>query len=165
MIDDGGTEATSHVRAATGLLLATGAFLASLWLLVTGSPLLLLTVSERMGLPLGTPVTWMGMVALVLMVRFGFAGLRSPVSRADRVYRSLWRLSLALALLWPLAGYGLAGNWAFMFSAGEGFRGGQVAMRLFWFNSVAVVVLPLTLALTRLVHLAVSRFRGSRKTH
>jgi len=154
-----GAAARPH-RSRFGLLAASAVFLASLGLLVSGSPLLLLMLSARMGLPLGTAVTWFGMLAWGALLHFGSVALPDPAPRADRFYRGSWRVALTLALLWPLAGFGLAGNWAYTFSDTDGFRGGQAAMQLFWVNSVVVVALPPAIWLARFVHRRIALARG-----
>ena len=65
---------TSTIR--LGFTAALAIFLFALALLVTGSPLLAVPLSERLGLPLGNVITWFGMTALVMLVWFGSRGLR-----------------------------------------------------------------------------------------
>mgnify|MGYP000107873547 FL=1 len=149
---------TSTIR--LGFTAALAIFLFALALLVTGSPLLAVPLSERLGLPLGNVITWFGMTALVMLVWFGSRGLREPASRRDRIYRQLWFILLALAVLWPFASYALAGNWSFSFGSREEFRGSSRAADWFFRYSYAVVLLPMLLVLARIAHVGLARWRG-----
>jgi nitrate reductase NapE component len=140
-----------------GFAVALVIFVTSLALLVTGSPLLNMTLSEALGLPLGTVLTWFGMMALVMMIWFGSKDLRQPATRRDRVYRRTWFVLLALAVLWPFVSYALAGNWSFSFRWQEGFRGSSRAADWFFRYSYAVVLLPVLFALVRIAHLGFAR--------
>lgn len=129
----------------------------SLGLLVTGSPLLTMTLSARIGLPLGNVITWLGMVALVFAIWFGSAGLRDPRTVADRLYRHAWVALLAMAVLWPFVSYALAGNWSYSFGQRDGFRGSSAAADWFFRYSYAIVLLPLLFVIVRAVHGQLSR--------
>ena len=143
-----------------GFGVALAIFLIVLGLLVTGSPLLVVSLGERLGLPLGNVITWFGMMALVMMIWFGSKGLRKPSSRRDRTYRRLWFVLLALAILWPFVSYALAGNWNFSFGRRDGFRGSSDAAEWFFRYSYAVVLLPVLFAAVRTVHRGLDRWRS-----
>lgn len=145
-----------------GFAVALATLLIVLGLLVTGSPILLVPLGARLGLPLGNVITWFGMVALVMMIWFGSGGLRNPVTRVDRFYRLAWVVLLALAVLWPFVSYTLADNWSFSFGRREGFRGSSRAADWFFRYSYAVFLLPLLFAAMRIVHLGLERLRGKR---
>jgi hypothetical protein len=150
------TNATIRLGFAAALVI----FLFALALLVTGSPILVAPLSERLGLPFGLVVTWSGMTALVMLIWFGSSGLREPASRRDRIYRRLWFILLALAVLWPFVSYALAGNWSFSFGSREEFRGSSRAADWFFRYSYAVVLLPMLLVLVRIAHVGLARCRG-----
>ena len=114
-------------------------FFASFSLLVTGSPLLVVTLSERLGLPLGNVITWLGMVALVLVIWFASPGIRAPRTRTDRFYRGAWRTLLVMAVLWPFVSYALAGNWWYSFGQRDTFRGSSDAAD--WFFRYSFILL------------------------
>ncbi len=137
-----------------GFWFCAAIFAVSLYLLFTGSPLLLLLAIERIGLPLGNVTTWVGMIALVMMVYLGSDRLRHPRSKPDAIYRATWIVLLVLALGWPLVSYALAGNWANTFSgSATSFRGSPAAAKWFMGYSIAVVILPLVFVVVRWLHL------------
>ena len=140
-----------------GLAVSLLVFFASFSLLVTGSPLLVVTLSERVGLPLGNVITWLGMVALVLVIWFASPGIRAPRTRADRFYRGGWQTLLVMAVLWPFVSYALAGNWSYSFGQRDTFRGSSGAADWFFRYSFSVVLLPPLLAAVRFVHLRLRR--------
>lgn len=137
-------------------------FLTSLVLLASGSPILVLSLSESMGLPLGNLIVWLGMLALVLMIWFASPGLRQPCSATDRLYRGVLIVLLVLALTWPFVSYALAGNWEFSFRRRDVFQGsGEAAIWFFRFSFV-VILLPIAFAVVRALHVGLSQW-GSRK--
>ena len=127
-------------------------FLTSLFLLASGSPLLVLSLSDTMGLPLGNLTTWLGMLALVFMIWFASAGLRQPRTVSDRVYRRIWFVLLVLAVSWPFVSYALAGNWSYSFRRRDVFQGSGEAATWFFRYSFTAVLLPLVFAVVRTVH-------------
>ena len=146
-----------NTAARFGFVASLFVFLCSLILLVTGSPLLVMTLSERLGLPLGTVTTWLGMMALVLMTWFASPRLRAAQSGRDRIYRVALIVLFALALSWPFVSYGLAGNWSFSFRGQEAFRGSSRAADWFFRFSYGVVLLAILFPIVRLVHLRLTR--------
>ncbi len=135
-----------------GLALCLLVFFACMGLLLTGSSLLTVALSERLGLPWGTPITWLGMVALVFALWFGSAALRAPRTHADRNYRRAWAVLLAMAVLWPFVSYALAGNWSYSFGQREGFQGSSAAADWFFRYSFSVLLLPLLFVFVRSMH-------------
>ncbi len=127
------------------LLLITLALLfLAVFLLITGSPLLLTEFPEGSGFPLGTLIVWLGMTALPLVILTGFSGLYRPKTRQQKVWHRLLLGFLFLAICWGGIGYLLAGNWAYNFSGSSPtFRGSSEAGRYFWIFSYATVALPL----------------------
>ena len=101
-------------------------------LLVTGSPLLTLGVDAADTIPLGTFITWAGLIALPLSIYWGIQALRSPTTTLTKILSTSLKIILVLAILWVPISYLLAGSLAFTFSEKETFQGGQAAMRWFW---------------------------------
>jgi hypothetical protein len=132
-------------------------FAASVYVLVTGSPLLFLMAIEPIGLPLGNVTTWAGITALPAAGLLGFSDYLSQDTTASRVFRSIMRVLMVLASGWGLVSFGLAGNWAFNFSSStEAFRGSALAGEFFRIYTVSIVAATLLLLL---VLLAASRIR------
>ena len=123
-------------------------------LLITGSTLLVLPISNEPYIPLGTFITWFGIIALPSAIYWGNQNLRMPPS-AFRYLSLVLKIILFLALLWAPICYLLAGNWSFSFSNKETFQGGQAAMRWFWRFSYGIVVVPIVLWV---IHLIMSHF-------
>ena len=101
-------------------------------LLVTGSSLLTMPLDSSNTIPLGTFITWAGMISLPLSIYWGVKELRIPTSRLNSILAKVLRLVIILAMLWVPLSYLLAGNLSFSFSEKETFQGGQTAMIWFW---------------------------------
>ena len=117
-------------------------------LLVTGSSLLTMAIDKSDTIPLGTFITWAGMISLPLSIYWGIEELRSPKGAFSSVLSKSLKVILLLAILWVPISYLLAGNLSFSFSEKETFQGGQIAMRWFWRISYGIglgAVLILTL--------------------
>jgi hypothetical protein len=113
------------------LVLSLLVFLTALVLLVTGSPILTRAMSEKHGIPWGTLITWLGMIALPVSIFLGTKPLRSPETKRYKLLSVILKASIFLAFLWVPVSYILAGNLSFSFSEKVTFQGGQLAMR--WF--------------------------------
>lgn len=118
-------------------------FLGSLYLLITGSTLLNYALDDNDSFPLGTLITWAGMISLPLCILLGVKKLRKPSTGFYRFLSLMLKLSLLLGILWAPVCYLLAGNWNYSFSEKEAFQGGQTAMRIFWRYSAAIPILAL----------------------
>lgn len=142
------------------VIAALGVFVASGYLLLTGSPLLLVTAIEAIGLPLGNVIAWTGMASLPLATYLGFHSCLDRDTSRHRALRIVARVLVALGAAWGFVSYGLAANWAYNFSVrAGGFRGGETAAMIFWGYSFAVVALTLLLAIVLFVLCRLSRSR------
>ena len=101
-------------------------------LLVNGSSILTLPLSNKKSIPLGTIITWVGMISLPLTVYWGVKELRKPSSKLNRILSGILKTVIILGILWVPISYLLAGNLSFSFSEKESFQGGQAAMKWFW---------------------------------
>lgn len=101
-------------------------------LLATSSSLLTIGLDNSNSIPMGTFVTWAGMISLPLSMFFGIGKLRKPTGKFNRILAMLLKFILVLAILWVPLSYMLAGNISFNFSEKESFQGGQLAMKWFW---------------------------------
>ncbi|MCX2718131.1 hypothetical protein [Lentiprolixibacter aurantiacus] len=122
-------------------------FCLACYFLVTGSSVLLLSLSESNNIPLGTIITWLGIISIPLLFYFGVRRLRDPITKTERVFSILLKLSICLALLWVPISYLLAGNLSFSFSEKATFQGGQLAMKAFWFNAYFTAAAPVVLGI------------------
>lgn len=112
--------------------------LSVLLLLVTGSSLLNVALDDEKSIPLGTLITWIGMISLPLTVYWGIKELRKPSNQQNRVLSGFLKIIIVLGFLWVPLSYLLAGNLSFSFSEKESFQGGQVAMKWFWYLSYGI---------------------------
>ncbi|GMQ24875.1 hypothetical protein Aoki45_15570 [Algoriphagus sp. oki45] len=103
-----------------------------IFLLITGSPLLVYPLDKGGLIPLGTFITWIGMISLPFSVYWGAKELRQPTSRFNMILSVVLKLLILLGILWVPISYLLAGNLSFSFSEKEVFQGGQTAMKWFW---------------------------------
>ena len=120
-------------------------FILVLTLLMTGSSILTVPMYEGSSIPMGTPITWMGLIALPLTIYFGVGEIRNPKKR-HKLFNQLLKFFVGLAVLWVPISYLLAGNLSFSFSGtATGFQGGQLAMKLFWGYTYGIAILPVLL--------------------
>lgn len=101
-------------------------------LLVMGSSILNMNLNKQNSIPLGTFITWAGMISLPLSVYWGINKLRIPQTSFERLLSIGIKVIILLGILWVPISYLLAGNLSFSFSERETFQGGQSAMRWFW---------------------------------
>jgi len=106
--------------------------LSTIILLVTGSSLLVIYLDDKKTIPLGSLITWAGMVSLPLTIFFGIREMRKPTTKLHKILAYLLKMIIILAIFWAPISYLLAGNFSFSFSEKETFQGGQVAMQWFW---------------------------------
>lgn len=126
-------------------------------LLGTGSSLLTTALDGNNKVPLGTPITWTGMIALPLTVFLGVGALRKPATKFDGFLSVLLKVVIVLGLLWAPLSYLLAGNLSFSFTERETFQGGQAAMRWFWRLSYGIGIGSVLIILTYWVSLLFRR--------
>jgi len=124
-------------------------------LLASGSSILNIPLDKKNTVPLGTFITWIGIIALPLSIYWGVKKLRMPQGGLYKAISILLKVALALAILWVPVCYLLAGNLSFSFSEKETFQGGQLAMRLFWIYSYGVVGLSLFVLLIHWMRLLI----------
>ncbi|NNE27922.1 MAG: hypothetical protein HKN09_13845 [Saprospiraceae bacterium] len=120
-------------------------------LLITGSPLLTLPTPGLKGVPLGTFITWVGLMSLPYAIFWGSDDLRNPKSKLERSLNILLISAFIMAVLWIPVSYLLAGNMSFNFTEKASFQGGQSAMRLFWTYTYCVVGFPILILLLFIV--------------
>jgi hypothetical protein len=118
-------------------------------LVITAHPVLLVPLLDAPRLPLGTPVTAIGLVALAMGLRLLFSPYHGRPPLLDRRLGWLQDLSVWLSLSWAPVATLLAGNLSLGFAPGERFQGGDTASRMYWSYTYAVVGLPLLLAFVR----------------
>ncbi|TFV93151.1 hypothetical protein E4S40_12870 [Algoriphagus kandeliae] len=133
-----------------------------LLLLVTGSPLLTIALDCKDEIPLGTPITWIGMIALPLTVYWGIQELRNPTTLLNRILSAFLKIIILLGILWVPISFLLAGNLSFSFSEKASFQGGQEAMRWFWRLSYGIGIGTLVIITTYWISLL---FRKSRNAN
>jgi hypothetical protein len=129
-------------------------------LLITGSPILTLPSPALPSIPLGTFITWLGMLSLPLSIYSGVRKLRQPHGRLYPFLAAGLKLALLAAILWVPVCYLLAGNLSFSFSEKEGFQGGQLAMRWFWRFSYAIPALSIGVLLVHWLASLGARLKG-----
>lgn len=111
-------------------------------LLVTGSSILTLALDQNNSIPLGTFITWAGVISLPLSIYWGIKELREPTKKLNVVLAGFLKMLIILAIIWVPISYLLAGNISFTFSEKESFQGGQIAMIWFWRYTYGLVLGP-----------------------
>lgn len=145
----------NHILFPFSLLL----FLVAAILLGTGSDLLGKVLWEKPLIPLGTLVTWLGFVGLSSGIFWGIGFLHSPGTRIDGLFSFSFKVLIMLAILWPILGYILAGNWGMNFSNQTGFRGTYQASRIFWGMSYSLGILPVVLLVSSMIARWIARWK------
>lgn len=107
-------------------------------LLITGSPLLTMPLDSSNSIPLGTFITWAGLISFPLAVYIGIEDFRKPDRTLYKILAGIIKACFILAVLWVPGSYILAGNLSFSFSETESFQGGQAAMKCFWALSYGI---------------------------
>ncbi len=136
----------------TYFLISLCVFLLCSYLLVTASPALEYPLGENDTVPLGSFITWAGLISLPISLYWAVRRFREPKGFVYRSMAVALKIVIVLAFLWVPISYGLAGNMNFNFGQSEIFQGGQTAMSLFWGLSLGI---PLGTIVLFVVHLMI----------
>jgi len=112
--------------------------IATIIIITTGSSVLTIALDKENTIPLGTFITWAGMISLPSTVYWGIKEMRKPSNKLNRIISGLLKFIMVLGILWVPISYLLAGNLSFSFSKKETFQGGQMAMKWFWYLSYGI---------------------------
>jgi len=142
----------SELQRRVAVIMALGIIVCGAYLLATVSPWLLVEPAGLPGLPLGTLITWAGIVSLPMASLLGFHRFLNRDSRLAKISKSLMICLLVLSVSWGFVAYGLAGNWAFNFSnQTDAFQGSIAAGEIFWAYSKLIVAMTLLASATLFV--------------
>jgi heme/copper-type cytochrome/quinol oxidase subunit 4 len=131
-------------------------------LLVMGSSLLMIALDDANSIPLGTFITWAGMITLPLSVYWGIKELRKPSEKLNRILSGFIKIIIILGILWVPISYLLAGNLSFSFSEKETFQGGQDAMKWFWRLSYGIGIGTILTIISYWISLIFKKNKGDR---
>ena len=137
------------------LLFSLLVLICSAYLLITGSPLLVKPLLHQPIVPMGTLITWMGIIALPYCILYGISNLRQPTNRISKRYRTVLNVLIMLAISWGLVSYFLADNWSFTFKQQSDFRGSTRASPYFWHYTKIVVAAPIVFLLIYGLHILI----------
>ena len=118
-----------------------------LFLIVTGSPILNAPLYNGSAFPLGTLVSWIGIIAFAFTIYLSFNRIHHANNSFHRIIRIVSGSIVVLALFWGLIGFLFAGNWAFTFQNHDEFRGSIEASGYFWIFTATLILLPVLLFL------------------
>ena len=127
------------------LFFTIGTVFLSGFLLITGSKLLNYSLSSSLYIPLGTFITWTGLVALTMSIYLGTKRFDKKAKNPTKGWSLIFKILIALSISWLPVCYLLAGNISFSFSEKQTFQGGQLAMEIFWGFSYFLVGAPIVL--------------------
>jgi len=99
-----------------------------------------MALDAKNSIPLGTWITWAGMISLPLTVYWGIIEFRKPTKKLNKILSRLLKTTITLGVLWLPISFFLAGNLSFTFSEKLSFQGGQAAMRWFWRLSYGIAI-------------------------
>ena len=120
-------------------------------LLISGSSILIRPLSSDPYIPLGTPITWLGIISLPLSIYLGNKKFRNPSNSKSKFLSDFLKICLFLAILWAPVCYLLAGNFSNTFTEKEEFQGGQLAMQWFWRFTYGIVIAPFLIFIISLI--------------
>ena len=129
-------------------------------LLLTGSRLLTIPLDSNDTIPLGSFITWAGMMSLPLSLYFASDKLRMPTMAIHRFLSVVLKLLVGLGVLWLPLSYALSGNMAFNFTESPTFQGGQLAMKCFWTLTYSIVIGVSTVALIHVISTFIIKSRA-----
>ncbi|MAD96378.1 MAG: hypothetical protein CMB99_03530 [Flavobacteriaceae bacterium] len=131
-----------------------------LFLFATGSSLLTLSLNEAKTVPLGTFLTWFGIMALPRTIYWGSRSLRDPEDQWSRVLSKILNVLLCLTVLWLPIAYLLSGNMATNFTGNtETFQGGPTAMNIYWYLTYGLPIASILILLAYWIGMLVKKFR------
>ena len=133
--------------------------IATIILLITGSSLLTTPLDKNDTIPLGTFITWAGLISMPLSIYCGIKKLRKPEIRLYFYLSAVLKVTGILAVFWVPICYLLAGNISFTFTEKETFQGGQLAMKWFWGFTYSIVIVPIVIFIIHLVSRTIKKFR------
>lgn len=123
-----------------------------LYLLISGSAILTIGLDQNDSIPLGTFITWVGMISLPLIFFWGIKEFSKPINKLNKILSKGLKTTIIMAILWLPISYLLSGNLSFTFSNTPSFQGGQIAMKCFWYLSygigIGAILIPLIYWLT-----------------
>jgi len=111
-----------------------------LTLLPTASPLLTVSFDRENTIPLGTFITWAGLIAMPLSIYLSIKELRLPTKSVSETLSVLIKIIILLAVLWVPVSFALGGNICFIFTEKAAFQGSQEALRWFWQITYAILI-------------------------
>lgn len=133
-------------------------------LLASSSHWLLVPIDREGSMPLGTLVTWLGLIVWPTLVYMVFFKRMRGITSLKLVYKTFFPALIIIAVLWGPVSYLLAGNWAFNFTnAQDTYQGSSAASALFWKFSYTVAAMPLLMLIVYFVHMRLAAFILNRK--
>jgi hypothetical protein len=134
-----------------------------LFLIVKGSAVLNMPVIKGTAFPVGTIVSWIGLIALAVTLFSIFNKICNSLGPGARILRYVYLGFTILAALWGFIGFFLAGNWAFTFHNHDDIRGSIEASEVFMYFTASLVLFPVILIITTgLVSLLLKLVRRSK---
>ena len=124
----------------------------SMYLLGTGSELLIQPFIENPFVPFGSLITWFGLISMQFIILIGIENIRNSNTSIYKTLRLINKLFIILAILWIPICYILAGNFSNTFANKETFQGGQLAMKWFWRYTYSLGIVPILILLIHWIH-------------
>ena len=127
-------------------------FLAGVYFIITGSSILGEPVFKGTDFLYGTLITWISLSAFPLSIVTGIKNICSPATKANKIFRLLFRVLIIMSALWGFVSFFLANNWNFIFESKSGFRGGILASQIFWIYTALCVLMPIILLISYIIY-------------
>ncbi len=129
------------------LVLCIMLVLTAAYLLSTSSTLLIKSIPGLPNLPVGTIITWMGIIGLHLFIYTVIKRIKRSDRKIELAIKNTSQFFLVLSFLWGLISYGLAGTWSYNFGPKSSFVGSVEAGVVFWTFTKVIVAIPIVLLL------------------
>ena len=124
---------------------------AVLYLLITGSAVLMEPLNHSPYIPVGTILVWFGLVTLSYSVYRHFVkrSMNYPDLLPPIIGKYAGLFSLVMSLMWGFISYRMAGNWSFEFSSTNQFQIWLVYSRIVALLPIGVIIATLVSRVTR----------------
>nr|WP_321409006.1 hypothetical protein [uncultured Carboxylicivirga sp.] len=128
-------------------------------ILIRGDSLLTFSLSAKFYVPIGSFITWAGLIALPLSIYYGLLIINSKAFESFKLLDIYFKIVFISSVLWLPVSYLLAGNMAFTFSQLNGFQGGSLAFQCFLFYTGLVVLCSVIFLLMGLGIIVINKIR------
>lgn len=134
--------------------------IATAYLLLTGSELLLAALLKEPYIPFGSLLSWLALVAIGGILKMS-SNIFPQIQWSGKWFHRISLILFIGAILWAPICAILAGNFSFSFSGKNSLQGGQFAMKTFWIYSISLASISTLLLISLYIRLLLIKFKSS----